>query len=183
MVRKGDENYFRGPENTGCPERTLPRSTWLICLPIDRDAVISGWNDISSLVSGGLGIHCCSNTDWNFIISLDPSVISFDAYTGATEFLLYMDDIIGYMEKGGVIAWGIVPADPGTFSSVSQDMLIEKYCSIREQVVSVMDPVLFDAQSMITPTCGIRFADEPESITIMEESVAVFRHIRENSCS
>ncbi len=62
-------------------------------------------------------------------------------------------------------------------------MLIEKYCSIREQVVSVMDPVLFDAQSMITPTCGIRFADEPESITIMEESVAVSRHIRENSCS
>ncbi len=152
-------------------------------IPIDRDAVISGWNDISSLVSGGLGIHCCSNTDWNFIISLDPSVISFDAYTGATEFLLYMDDIIGYMEKGGVIAWGIVPADPGTFSSVSQDMLIEKYCSIREQVVSVMDPVLFDAQSMITPTCGIRFADEPESIAIMEESVAVSRHIRENSCS
>ncbi len=68
-------------------------------IPIDRDAVISGWNDISSLVSGGLGIHCCSNTDWNFIISLDPSVISFDAYTGATEFLLYMDDIIGYMGK------------------------------------------------------------------------------------
>jgi hypothetical protein len=152
-------------------------------IPIDRDAVISGWNDISSLVSGGLGIHCCSNTDWNFIISLDPSVISFDAYTGATEFLLYMDDIIGYMEKGGVIAWGIVPADPGTFSSVSLDMLIEKYCAIREQVVSVMDPVLFDAQSMITPTCGIRFADEPQSIAIMEESVAVSRHIRENSCS
>ncbi len=152
-------------------------------IPIDRDCVISGWNDISSLVSGGLGIHCCSNTDWNFIISLNPSVISFDAYTGAREFLLYMDDITRYMEKGGVIAWGIVPADPGIFAQVSQNTLIEKYCEIRKQVVSVMDPGLFDAQSIITPTCGIRFADEPGSIAIMEASVKISRHVRGLSCS
>jgi hypothetical protein len=147
-------------------------------IPIDRDIVISGWNDISSLVAGGLGIHCCSNTDWNFIISLKPSVISFDAYTGAREFLLYMDDIISYMEKGGVIAWGIVPADPGIFSQESPTTLIEKYCAIRKQVVSVMDPGIFDAQSIITPTCGIRFADEPESRAIMEASVLISRHVR-----
>jgi len=147
-------------------------------IPIDRDVVISGWNDISSLVSGGLGIHCCSNTDWNFLISLNPSLISFDAYAGAREFLLYMDDIIRFMERGGVIAWGIVPADSGIFSQVTISALIEKYCAIREQVVSHMDPGLFDAQSIITPTCGIRFADEPESLAIMKASVSISRHVR-----
>ena len=65
-------------------------------IPIDSDSVISNWKDISALVEGGLGIHCCTNTDWSFLISLNPSVISFDAYGNAKEFILYMDDVAQY---------------------------------------------------------------------------------------
>ena len=62
-------------------------------------------------MKGGLGIHCCSNTDWGFIMGLDPSVISLNVYATAKEFLLYSDAIWEYMERGGVVAWGIVPAE------------------------------------------------------------------------
>ena len=86
-------------------------------VPVDRETVRAGWEDISSMVEGGLGIHCCSNTDWEFVIGLNPAVISLDAYTTAKEFLLYADSVIGYMERGGVVAWGIVPADYKLFST------------------------------------------------------------------
>ncbi|PKO61074.1 MAG: hypothetical protein CVU24_10290 [Betaproteobacteria bacterium HGW-Betaproteobacteria-18] len=42
-------------------------------VPVDKETVKSGWEDIASLVKGGLGIHCCSNTDWEFILALNPS--------------------------------------------------------------------------------------------------------------
>ena len=42
-------------------------------VPVDRETVAAGWDDIASLVKGGLGIHCCSNTDWDFIMGLNLS--------------------------------------------------------------------------------------------------------------
>jgi hypothetical protein len=100
-------------------------------VPIDQDTVKSGWEDISALVEGGLGIHCCSNTDWEFVLDLRPSVLSIDAYTTAKEFLLYTDSLISYMEQGGVVAWGIVPAEYKIFASETPETLYQKFLAIR----------------------------------------------------
>src|SRR5512136_3341083 len=67
-------------------------------VPVDRETVRAGWEDIAALVQGGLGIHCCSNTDWEFILDLLPSVISPDAYTTTKEVLLYTDAIVNKMQ-------------------------------------------------------------------------------------
>lgn len=89
-------------------------------VPIDQDMVRAGWEDIAALVEGGLGIHCCSNTDWEFVLDLNPSVISIDAYATAKEFLLYTDSLVTYMEQGGVVAWGIVPAEFKIFATIGR---------------------------------------------------------------
>jgi hypothetical protein len=147
-------------------------------VPVDKDTVKSGWEDIASMVEGGLGVHCCSNTDWEFLMGLDPAVISLDAYATATEFLLYTDAIISYMERGGVIAWGIVPAEYKVFATETVDTLYEKYLAIRTQLTSRMPVELFDAQSIITPSCGIRFADITGSREIMGAGAEISRRIR-----
>jgi len=150
-------------------------------VPVDKETVRSGWEDIASLVQGGLGVHCCSNTDWEFVMNLNPSVISFDAYATAKEFLLYSDAIISYMERGGVVAWGIVPAEHKIFATETVDSLYEKYCAIRTQMSARMDRELFDAQSLITPSCGIRFADRQGSRDIMGAAAEISRRIRAGS--
>jgi hypothetical protein len=147
-------------------------------VPVNRETVRAGWEDISSLVEGGLGIHCCSNTDWEFVIGLSPSVISLDAYATAKEFLLYADSIVSYMEMGGVVAWGIVPAEYRIFATESVDSLYSKYLGIRSQICSRMPEKLFDAQSLITPSCGIRFADRDGSLAIMGAAAEISRRIR-----
>ena len=123
-------------------------------VPIDIDSVRSGWDDIVSLVEGSIGVHCCSNTDWGFLFSLGPAVVSFDAYTTSKEILLYRDDLLAYMEGGGVVAWGIVPAEWRVFSNETTDSLYERYLAIRNEVTSYIPENLFDAQSLITPSCG-----------------------------
>ena len=150
-------------------------------VPLDRDSVMTGWEDIASLVEGGLGIHCCSNTDWGFVLSLEPSVISFDAYTTAKEFLLFTDQIVSYLEKGGVVAWGIVPAEYKVFASETVDSLYERYLAIRAQLCTRIDTELFDAQSLVTPSCGIRFADRAGARAIMEASAEISRRIRKTA--
>lgn len=142
-------------------------------VPVDIETVRSGWEDIASLVKGGLGIHCCSNTDWAFVLGLNPSVVSIDAYTTAKEFLLYADIITGYMERGGVVAWGIVPADFRIFSTESTESLYKKYLDIRTQLCTRMPEELFDLQSLITPSCGIRFADTAGARQIMQAAAEI----------
>jgi hypothetical protein len=147
-------------------------------VPVDPDTVRAGWEDIAALVEGGLGIHCCSNTDWEFVIGLNPSVISLDAYSTAKEFLLYADTIISYMERGGVVAWGIVPADHKLFLTETTDSLYNRYLLIRAQLSGHMPENLFDAQSLITPNCGIRFADRAGSRAIMGTAAEISRRIQ-----
>jgi hypothetical protein len=150
-------------------------------VPVNQEMVRSGWEDIAALVQGGLGIHCCSNTDWEFVMDLLPSIVSIDAYATAKEFLLYSDAIATYMERGGVVAWGVVPAEYRIFATETTDLLYERYLTIRTQLCSRMPEHLFDAQSLITPSCGIRFADRKGAVAIMQTAAEISRRIREKA--
>jgi len=150
-------------------------------VPVDKETVRAGWDDIAALVEGGLGIHCCSNTDWEFVLDLNPSLVSIDAYATAKEFLLYSDAVISYMERGGIVAWGIVPADTKLFVTETTDSLYDRYLAIRSQLCARMPEKLFDAQSMITPSCGIRFADREGSLAIMGAAKEISRRVRKTA--
>jgi len=148
-------------------------------VPVDTEMVRAGWQDIASMVRDGLGIHCCANTDWEFVLSLRPSLLSFDAYTMATEFMLYERAVAEYLESGGVIGWGIVPAEYAVFSTVNREELYTRYMGIRERMCDLVDSSLFDAGSLITPTCGIQFGERREAEKIMETSAWISRKVRE----
>ena len=148
-------------------------------VPVDKETVRAGFSDIAALVEGGLGIHCCSNTDWEFLLELNPSVISFDAYTTAKEFLLYADSVVAYMERGGVVAWGIVPSEYKLYAQETTDSLFDRYLAVRAQLCTHMPEKLFDAQSLITPSCGIRFSDLKGALAIMQTAAGISRRIRE----
>jgi hypothetical protein len=148
-------------------------------VPVDKETVRTGFCDIAALVEGGLGIHCCSNTDWEFVLGLNPSVVSIDAYTTVKEFLLYADSIVAYMERGGIVAWGIVPSEYKLFTNETTDSLYERYLAVRTQLCTHMPERLFDAQSLITPSCGIRFSDQDGARAIMQTAAEISRRIRE----
>jgi len=67
------------------------------------------------------------------------------------------------------------------FSKETIDSLLERYMAIRSEVTSYIPEKLFDAQSLITPSCGIRFADEPQSVEIMRAAAEISRRVRDMS--
>ncbi|HWQ68200.1 MAG TPA: hypothetical protein VN372_15190 [Methanospirillum sp.] len=137
-------------------------------MQITPEMVASALEDISSLIEGGIGIHCCSNTDWGYLMSLKPAVISLDAYGTSREFLLYRDQIRSYLKAGGIIAWGIVPAELDKFNLETTETLWQRYLSIRDDLQPALGYELFDAQAIITPSCGLRLADVSGAVRIME---------------
>jgi hypothetical protein len=149
-------------------------------VPLDQGAVAGALNDAASLLEGGYGIHCCANTDWAFLLSLQPSVLSFDAYLLAREFLLYGDAIAAFLEKGGVIAWGIVPVDDALFRKESIGSLASRIQAIRSRLSEYIDVEVIDHQSLVTPTCGIQLGEECMAEEILTATAALSKRCRED---
>ncbi len=150
-------------------------------VPVSDETVRLAFEDIASQVNGGLGVHCCSNTDWTFVMDLDPAVISLDAYQTATEFLLYAERAAAYLERGGIVAWGVVPADARLFAEETEASLVTRMAAIRSVMAEYVAPSLLVRQSLITPSCGIKFANEEEAGRIQRTASAVARAWREEA--
>ena len=81
--------------------------------PINREAVINGLSELTDAVKSDnvlVGVHCCGNTDWSiFTGARGVDIISFDAFNFLERFILYAGDIEFFLERGGILCWGIVP--------------------------------------------------------------------------
>lgn len=64
-----------------------------------------------SLISRPRGVHLCGNPDWDFLLKLDIDVLSLDVYTNGEVFVSYANSIRRFLERGGVLIWGIVPTN------------------------------------------------------------------------
>ncbi len=103
-----------------------------------------------------IGIHCCGNTDWSILTEIDClDIISFDSYDFFESFVLYARDIKNFLEKNGIIAWGIIPNNEKIFL-VSAESLIEKLEKyIYELILKGVEKKLLYKNLILTPQCGL----------------------------
>ncbi len=102
-----------------------------------------------------IGVHCCANTDWSAIFESGPDIINFDAYGFMDSFLLYPEEAAHFLEKGGNIAWGIVPttAFDGKITVDFLQDLLER--GLRRLADRGLDEKDLRARSMLTSACGM----------------------------
>lgn len=81
----------------------------LISLPAEQ--VVSILDECFAAIEGYTGIHVCGGTDWGLLSTTAVDILHFDAYDHSREFLIYEKELAGFIERGGMIAWGIVPTD------------------------------------------------------------------------
>ncbi len=126
---------------------------------ISRELVLDGVTELIAAIekAGGLsGIHICANGDWGPALTSHADIISFDAYSYFDNFVLFQEQLISFLKRGGILAWGIVPtADPQAVVVEQIESLHAKWkeqleilCSFgftEQQIVS---------QTLIAPACG-----------------------------
>ncbi len=102
------------------------------------------------------GIHCCGNTNWQMLLKTNIDILSIDAYQYGENLIMFPDELTEFYEKGGAVAWGIVPSSNDLIESETVDSLVDKM----ESIFSKMEEKGINrqkaaAQSLITPQCGL----------------------------
>jgi hypothetical protein len=121
--------------------------------------------------AGGLaGVHVCANTDWQLVFDSKVDIINFDSYGYFEKFALYEKGYFDFIERGGNMAWGVIPTlDPGAISSESAESLAARWKSQVEALsagrLSYREVI---AHSLFTPGCGCGSLTEEQTARVLE---------------
>jgi hypothetical protein len=133
-------------------------------ISLGREQVIAMLDEVFEAIhaEGGLaGVHCCANTDWSVLLATRVDILNLDAYGYLENLALYPADLRAFLDRGGVIAWGIVPNDEaidGDTAAQLADRLRQGMGHICARAGSrgiVIRPEELAARSLVTPRCGL----------------------------
>ena len=129
-------------------------------ISVSREDILACLTEVVAAIhaDGGLaGIHVCANTDWSLVLDSGADIVNFDAYAYFDRFLLYGDQVRDFLNRGGLLAWGVVPTlKPEEIESETVDSLYERLTGYYHQVVDLgVAEETLRAQSFITPSCGL----------------------------
>jgi methionine synthase II (cobalamin-independent) len=135
-----------------------------VAVPLSKEKVVNLLEEVFRGIKGIKGIHCCGNTDWSVILETSLDILSFDAYNYAQSLSLYPAEVKKFLDKKGVIAWGVVPNDSPSLAKESaaalKDRLEEAMLPFTRNGVSFQKLV---AQSIITPSCTLASLESPDA--------------------
>jgi hypothetical protein len=113
--------------------------------------VVGAINDAGALA----GVHCCGNTDWSILIDAGVDIVNLDAYGFGETIALYPGAVKGFFDRGGVIAWGIIPTSEAVHSETVEG-LVSRWIKLADNLAQKagIDKRLIASRSMLTPSCG-----------------------------
>ena len=124
------------------------------------DEVITAVKNEGAIV----GLHCCGNTDWGLVLKRNIDILSFDAYNFTKELVLYGNELKNFFNRGGTIAWGIVPSSEAIDKETTKG-LTERLKAALSALVEKGIPK-DNVSSIITSSCGVGTLDEDRAAKI-----------------
>lgn len=119
-----------------------------------------------SMIESPKGIHLCGNPDWDFLLGLDMDLLSLDVYSNAEIFASCTGSIQKFLDKGGILVWGIVPTGIETYEQENLDLLAFKLKGIwraLEKKGIPLDQILHN--SLLSPaTCCLVNQDKEKTV-------------------
>jgi hypothetical protein len=131
-------------------------SGYHVALP--REMIIEDLNTIRTAVieeNARLGVHSCNIADWSLLFESDVEIVSLDAYRFGASLVCYAAQMEEFLQRGGVMAWGIVPTLEG-LAEEDAGSLMGRLLSLWQELIQCgVDGKRLLTQSMITPACGM----------------------------
>ena len=120
-------------------------------------------------INGLKGVHCCGSTSWPLLLGSSCDILSFDAYNYADSLSCYPSEVKAFLERGGNLAWGIIPND-------EEILARESLSSLYDRLGEAMAPFTRDGisfkqllnQSLLTPSCGLASLSPEAAIQALE---------------
>lgn len=133
-------------------------------ISLSREQVIAMLDEVFAAIhqeGAKAGVHCCANTDWSVLLATSVDILNLDAYSYLENLALYPAELRAFLDRGGVVAWGIVP-NTGEIDRVTPDQLATRLwdglrlIGARAQArgVSITAEELA-GRSLVAPSCGL----------------------------
>lgn len=124
---------------------------------VNREDVVQALKDVITTVHAEnalAGIHCCGNTEWTILIDAGIDIISFDAYEYGETIGYYPQEIKAFLEREGVLAWGIIPTSEKIHRETPESLAQKFKQGIENLSGKEINKELLWERAMITPSCG-----------------------------
>lgn len=104
---------------------------------------------------GAIGaIHVCGNSDWGMALRSGIDILNFDAYEYGYSVALYAEDVRALFDRGGNIAWGIVPTSEAVRGETADTLAKRLADSFKPLVSKGFSGSLLEERCLLTPSCG-----------------------------
>jgi hypothetical protein len=144
----------------------------------------SGYNEVQAKgdldgflagLQGPRGIHLCAKPDWDFLLRSKIDILSFDSFSCGTVIVNY-PSLREFLERGGVISWGIVP----TYTELLERETVDSLLGMLETFWTALivrgvgrDTLL--RQSLLAPaTCNLMNPDKEKTV---EQAFGILREL------
>jgi hypothetical protein len=129
-------------------------STYIYLSEPDVQAMLGEVFEAITGAGGITAIHVCGNSDWGVIVRSGVQVINFDAYQYGTSISLYADDIKALFDRGGSIAWGIIPTTAALSKETTETLVQRLERCFEAMIRKGFSRELLRERAMLTPSCG-----------------------------
>lgn len=129
-------------------------------------------------LKGLKGVHCCGNTDWSLMLRAPVDIISFDAYDYAENLSQYAGEIGEFLDEGGMLAWGIVPAGVTSESETVETLVTRLHDGIHQLSKNGVSEEAILQSGFVTPSCGLGSLSTGLVDHILDLTIAVSQEMR-----
>ena len=146
---------------------------------LDNETVIKLTNETLGGLSGLRGMHCCGNTDWSVLMSTDIDILSFDAYNHSESVALYPEALKDFLNRDGILAWGIVPNSEENLEGQSVANVVDLLNNLIELLADKGVPLnALLEQCLITPSCSLASMSPVKAEQALELTAEVSKGFR-----
>jgi hypothetical protein len=119
-----------------------------------RDVIIKAINEGFEGLNCLSWIHCCANIDWTLLTDSHVDVINFDAYQYSDRIALFHEEFKAFLQRGGMLGWGIVPVINEIIVKESVQSLVQRLeQGITRLVRKGIEEELLASSSWLLPSC------------------------------
>jgi methionine synthase II (cobalamin-independent) len=149
-------------------------------ISLEQEQVVSLLNEVIRAIhaeGGYAGVHCCGNTDWVLLLETEIDMINFDAFNYFENFALFAAQVKSFIERDGVIAWGIVPNDDHIKGLKAAELVarfnkgVEMLAEKASESGTGLSIEQIETHSILTPACGLGSA----SMELTEQALALLQ--------
>ena len=153
-------------------------------------SALSGYNEFQAKtdldrflegLEGPKGVHLCAKPDWDILLKSKMEILSFDSFNCGVMIINY-PSLKDFVDRGGVISWGIVPTYTELLEQETADSLMERLETFWKDLSRKgVDSKRLLRQSLLAPaTCNLLNPDKEKTVEkAFEVLKGLSRKIRE----